>query len=108
MRLPSGSGVPDAERSGGLTGELLARLLERAAALCDHPPTHLLIDLARTFDDPSAAASLLDEVAERARTEGDTASAALAEALASYHRTHLTEGSADEQERLALARDTAA
>ena len=78
-------------------------LLERAAALCDHPPTHLLIDLARTFDDPSAAASLLDEVAERARTEGDTASAALAEALASYHRTHLTEGSADEQERLALA-----
>ena len=78
-------------------------LLERAAALSDHPPTHLLIDLARTFDDPSAAASLLDEVAERARTEGDTASAALAEALASYHRTHLTEGSADEQERLALA-----
>ncbi len=78
-------------------------LLERAAALCDHPPTHLLIDLARTFDDPSAAASLLDEVAERARTEGDTASAALAEALAAYHRTHLTEGSADEQERLALA-----
>ncbi len=78
-------------------------LLERAATLCDQPPTHLLIDLARTFDDPSAAASLLDEVAERARTEGDAASAALAEALASYHRTHTTEGSADEQERLALA-----
>src|SRR5207248_856254 len=78
-------------------------LLERAAALCDQPPTHLLIDLARTFDDPSAAASLLDEVAERARTEGDAASVALAQALAAYHRTHLTEGSADEQERLALA-----
>jgi hypothetical protein len=31
------------------------------------------------------------------------ASAALAEALAAYHRTHLTEGSAAEQERLALA-----
>ena len=78
-------------------------LFERAAALGDHPPTHLLIDLARTFDDPPVAASLLDEVAERARTEGDAASAALAEALAAYHRTHLTEGSADEQERLALA-----
>jgi predicted ATPase len=45
-------------------------LLERAAALCDRPPTHLLIDLARTFDDQPAAASMLDEVAERARTEG--------------------------------------
>ena len=78
-------------------------LLERAAALCDQPPTHLLIDLARTFDHPPAAASLLDEVAERARREGDAASAALAQALAAYHRTHLTEGSADEQERLALA-----
>src|SRR4051794_11726870 len=67
-------GHPDAELAGAAANRLwnagrravwrvdrrAARsLLERAAALCDQPPTHLLIDLARTLDDQHAAASLL-------------------------------------------------
>jgi class 3 adenylate cyclase len=77
-------------------------LLERAAARSERPEAHLLIDLARSQEDPRAAISLLDELAARAEAEGDAAAAALARTLAEHSRVHVGEGSSDLQERLAF------
>ena len=78
-------------------------LLERAVALSEHPDVFLQIDLARSLNDPFAAAALLDEAAECAEEAGDPAGAALARAVAAEERSWLRDGSIDEQERLALA-----
>ncbi len=77
-------------------------LLERAAALSPNPDVHLVVDLARSLDDPSVAASVLEGVAERADADGDPAGAALVRAFLAYQRGHMGESSSDEQERLAL------
>ena len=78
-------------------------LLERATALSEDLDIHLLIDRARTVEDPLAAAALLDEAADRAQEAADPAGAALARTLASEERSWLIDSSVDEQERLALA-----
>jgi class 3 adenylate cyclase/tetratricopeptide (TPR) repeat protein len=82
--------------------EAARSLLDRAIAQSEHPSIHLLIDRARTVTARDAV-PLLDSAAVHAAREGDAAGAALARAIAAFNRTLLSEVSADEQERLALA-----
>ena len=78
-------------------------LLERAVALSDRPDVHLVVDLTHSRRDLHAAATELDEAAERAEVDGDAAGVALARARAATVRRETFEVSVDEQERLALA-----
>jgi class 3 adenylate cyclase/predicted ATPase len=78
-------------------------LLQRAAALSEHPDVHLLVDLTRSEEDARAAVKVMDGVAERAEAEGDAAGAALVRAVVAYHQTHTGEASSGDQERAALA-----
>jgi class 3 adenylate cyclase/tetratricopeptide (TPR) repeat protein len=76
-------------------------LLERAAALSEHPDVRLLVEVARSMDDPRVSVTLLDETVARAEADGDRVGASLARAQAAYDRLHLG-ATSDEQERLAL------
>ncbi len=75
---------------------------QRAVALGDGHDVHIVVDLARALETPLEGASLLDEAADRAESEGDRPGAALARAVAAYCRMWTVKNSGQEQERLAL------
>ncbi len=77
-------------------------MLQRALDLSDRLDVNLVADLARTLDRVRDFLTLLDGAAVRADADGDAAGSALARAMAAYGRLWTMEGTADEQERLAL------